>query len=306
MNTVVDTIPGRKAATIGMFDGVHAGHRFLLHRLIDEALSRKLEPSVVTFSNHPLGVVRPGAVVPLLSDAREKIRLIEQEGINDCLMLDFDRRLQSMSAYGFMEMLHSDHAIDLLLLGFNNRFGSDRGLGIDDYKALGKKCGVEVLQAPEFLIGGETVSSSVVRNMIASGDVERAAQMLGRPYSISGIVVPGRQLGRTIGFPTANLQPLSEEKIMPREGVYAARAITADGLSCPAMVNIGHRPTVDGPGAPESIEAHLIGIDKNLYGQQLSLEFISYLRSERKFDTVAALRSQLSLDRAAVLSILPQ
>lgn len=294
----------RRAASIGMFDGVHAGHAFLLRCLGDVARERGLRSCAVTFRNHPLSLIRPEVAPKLLSTSDEKLSQLAAAGADDCLLLDFDRQLCSTTSEEFMTMLHGRYGVAALLLGFNNNFGCDRGLSFDDYRVIGERVGVEVLKAPEFRENGCGVSSSSIRRVVASGDVAQAAWLLGRRYTLTGTVVAGKQLGRTIGFPTANILPDCAEKLVPGNGVYAARAVTPTGLVFPAMVNIGHRPTVDRPSAPVSIEAHLIGFSDDLYGRSVTLEFMEFLRGESRFSSVDSLRSQLESDRAATLSII--
>lgn len=292
---------GRRAASVGMFDGVHAGHAFLLRCLGDVARERGLRSCAVTFRNHPLSEIRPDAAPRLLSTSGEKLSLLAAAGADDCLLLHFDWQLRSMSSEAFMIMLHDRYGVDALLLGFNNNFGCDRGLSFDDYRAIGERAGVEVLKAPEFRGDGCGVSSSSIRRIVASGDVAQAARLLGRRYTLTGPVVAGKQLGRTIGFPTANILPDCADKLIPGNGVYAARAFAPSGLVFPAMVNIGRRPTVDRPGAPVSIETHLIGFSDDLYSRSVTLEFVEFLRGESRFNSIDALRSQLENDRDATL-----
>ncbi len=292
----------RRIAAVGMFDGVHAGHRFLLSGLRDAAAERGLDSCVVTFANHPLSVIAPDRAPRLLSTSLEKINLLGKTEIDSCIMLPFDERLRRLSAQEFMTLLRDEYGVASLMLGFNNSFGCDRSLSARDYVEIGAETGLEVLLATELPADGCHVSSSAIRREIASGDVLAASVMLGRDYSISGTVVEGKQLGRTIGFPTANIRVTDPTKLIPGNGVYAARAITADGTVYPAMVNIGHRPTVDTAGSPVSIEAHLIGLDRPIYGEELTLCFIRYMRPEQQFDSVEALKSRLALDRLDLLS----
>ncbi len=290
-------------AAIGMFDGVHLGHRFLIGRLADEAHARGMRAVAVTFSRHPLAVIAPEREPGLLTSAHEKCRLLREAGADEVVMIDFTPELRKLTAEQFMRQLHDRHAIESLVIGYDHRFGSDSPKS-EDYPAIGERAGVEVTIAPPRDEGQTQISSSMVRRQLAQGDVEGAAAALGRPYSLDGIVESGKQLGRTIGFPTANLRP-DTARMLPAEGVYAARAILPDGQTHPAMVNIGRRPTVDATGAPLSIEAHLIGYEGDLYGSRLDLQFMKRLRGECRFDTVDALRRQLTLDRAHTLTALP-
>lgn len=305
-----------------MFDGVHSGHRYLLDQLRLQAAERSLKPLVITFTNHPLSVIAPDKAPRLLTSPLEKAALIRSEGFlgDEILLLPFDVKLRSTSAAGFLGMLRGRFDCAALLMGFNNRFGHDAPGDFASYKQLAANAGIELIQARE-LPARAGVSSSEIRRLIAAGEVADAAALLGRPYTLTGTVVRGKALGRTLGFPTANLHTPST-LILPAPGVYAATATIAPPLfpstvasrqasskaevSYPAMVNIGSRPTVDDPGAPLSVEAHIIGLpeETNLYDCRLTLSFVDRLRSERRFASLEALRAQLLLDRAAALAAL--
>ena len=334
----------QRIAVVGMFDGVHSGHRYLLDQLRLQAAERSLKPLVITFTNHPLAVIAPEKAPRLLTSPLEKAALIRREGFlgDEILLLPFDEKLRSTSAAGFLGMLRGRFGCAALLMGFNNRFGHDAPSDFASYKQLAANAGIELIQARE-LPAREGVSSSEIRRLIAAGEVADAAALLGRPYSLTGTVVRGKALGRTLGFPTANLHTPST-LILPAPGVYAATATIAPPpfssgtnplfssqassetnpgapfpstvasrkasskaeVSYPAMVNIGSRPTVDDPGAPLSVEAHIIGLPEgtNLYDCRLTLSLVDRLRSERRFASLEALRAQLLLDRAAALEAL--
>lgn len=288
----------RRIAAIGMFDGVHAGHRLLLDFLHRQGLLRGLRPAVVTFNNHPVELVAPERAPKLLSSASDKLEAIRAEGIDDIILLQFDEALRRMSARSFMQMLHDAYSVDCLVVGYDHRFGHDRSEGFDDYVRIGRELGIEVLRAPEL----EGVSSTAVRKALEAGNAEYAAQLLGHSYYIDGTVVAGKRLGRTIGFPTANLSPISPRTLIPARGVYVADvSIDGSGTKMRAMLNIGHRPTVDAPGAPDTIEVHVLGYEGDLYGHLMRVYFLHRLRSEEAFDSLEALREQLCADRRAAL-----
>lgn len=273
-----------KAAVVGVFDGVHAGHRHLLHQLKEIARRRGLKPVAVTFSRHPLELVAPGAVPSQICTADERERLLRKEGVEP-LWLDFTPELRAMTAKQFLELLRAK-GVGLLLMGFNNRIGSDRRCGAELTDGA-----VEVLTADELPEGG--VSSSEVRGAVESGDMERAARMLGRPFALEGEVIAGRQVGRTIGFPTANIR-VRPGMLMPPNGVY--EAAVGDRK---AVVNIGCRPTLDN-GSDITVEVHLLDFDGNLYGKTLSVEFLRRLRREMKFGSLDELKAQISRDIESV------
>ena len=273
-----------KAAVVGVFDGVHAGHRHLLHQLKEIARSRGLKPVAVTFSRHPLEIVAPGAVPPQICTAAERERLLREEGVEP-LWLDFTPELRALTAMQFLEMLR-DNGITLLLMGFNNRIGADRRSGAE--LADGP---IEVITAEELPEGG--VSSSEVRGAVARGEMERAAHMLGRPFALEGEVVAGRRVGRTIGFPTANVR-VGAGALMPPNGVY--EAVVGDRK---AVVNIGCRPTLDN-GSDITVEVHLLDFEGNLYGKTLKVDFLRRLRPEMKFGSLDELKAQIARDIESV------
>lgn len=272
-----------------MFDGVHLGHQYLISQLkehCDEAVA-------VTFTNHPLWVIKGEREPRLLSTPAEKSGLLGALDVSPVL-LPFDEQLRHMTAEEFIRMLAREHGIDRLVLGFNNSIGSDRRTAADD-NALCNATGVEIIRATE-LPGDIKVNSSAIREMVAAGDVKHAAALLGRNYTLNGTVVHGKKLGRTIGFPTANIDVDSADKLIPALGVYAADAITTDGRKYRAVVNIGRRPTVDNPAASVTIEAHLDGFTGSLYDQPLTLHFLDRLRGERKFADLDELKAAIASD----------
>lgn len=295
----------RHIAVVGMFDGLHAGHRFLLDRLKDEGRSHGLTPLAITFSNHPLEIIAPEKAPKLLSTPAEKSLLFEATGITADI-IPFDNALRMTSAGDFLRMLAARYGVTTMMLGFNNRFGHDAPRDFDTYRRMALDCGIDIMQAPELTLATRHVSSSAVRDLLAGqGDVASAAQMLCRPYALTGTVTGGKRIGRTIGFPTANIAPSDGRKLIPLPGVYAATAILPDNNTCPSVVNIGHRPTVEkNAGAPISIEAHLIGFDGDLYGKELTLAFIDRIRAEQRFPDLETLRKRIENDRAEALAIL--
>ncbi|MDE6117111.1 MAG: riboflavin biosynthesis protein RibF [Duncaniella sp.] len=291
----------RRIAAVGMYDGVHLGHRFLIDYMQAEAKSRGLVPSVVTFSRHPLALVRPLEAPGLLTTLEERVRYLGDAGVEDIVLLSFNDNIRYMSAREFLGMLRKKFGIDALIVGFNNRFGHDRLEGFEQYREIGRELGIDVISAPEYRGKGAPISSSVIRKYLRTGEPEKAAQALGHHYAVRGIVVNGNQLGRTIGFPTANVVPVDSASIVPKGGVYAAFVTTPDGERRKAMVNIGFRPTVADENAPGklSIEAHIFDYVGYLYDEEVVIEFVKFMRPEKKFATTDKLKSQLADDAAA-------
>lgn len=275
-----------KAAVTGTFDGVHRGHQFLLSALKKEATARGLEPIAVTFSQHPLSVIAPYRVPERLGSLAERKAAIKRQGVGT-IVLDFNEELRGLTAEEYLGMLNQRYGINLLLLGFNNRIGSDQ----KGAKELAGRsiAGVEVLAADEHPT--LPVSSSAIRTALSEGNITAANRMLGRPYTLSGRIVKGKQIGRTLGFPTANLEPENGLAI-PAPGVYVGEA--SGHIS---VINIGRRPTVEGRNdAPISIEAHLIDYSGNLYGTEMQLKFFARLRGEKKFSSIEELKKAISND----------
>ena len=262
-------------ATIGFFDGVHGGHRFLIRQVREAAALRGLASAVITFPEHPRAVMHPDFHPELLTTCNEKLELLAQTGIDRCVLLDFTPELAALSARQFMEMLHGQYAIRALVIGYDHRFGHGRSEGPASDCPL-------------------PVCSSSVRRLLREGDVASAARYLGYPYFLNGIVVGGFRMGRRIGYPTANLQVNDECKIIPARGVYAVR-VEVDGCIYGGMLNIGCRPTFDN-GANATIEAHIFDFKSDIYNHSLRLFFVQRIRSERKFASVEELVAQLHQD----------
>ncbi len=283
------------AAAIGTFDGVHRGHEAVIAKLRDVSDERHLTPIAVTFDRHPLDLIAPERAPKAITTTERKARLLKDAGVTP-VVLPFDETMRATTALDWMRRLKRDYNVAAIVVGYDNTFGSDGvNLSIADYRRLGQSLGIDIIEAP-FVAA---VSSSAIRKAVGEGDVKRAAEMLGRPYRLTGTVVDGNRLGRTIGFPTANINP-DPTLAIPADGVYAATAILSDGSKHPAMVNIGRRPTVR-RGEQRTIEAHVINWKGDLYGSQIGLDFTSRLRDEVRFNSIEALRAQLEKDRLAAL-----
>jgi len=292
----------RRGAIVGMFDGVHLGHQSLAGELHAASLARGLVPTAFTFDRHPLSVVSPGNEPRLLTPLPAKISLLRQAGATDVSVLTFNDGLRRLTSAQFLHMLHVEYGVEMLIVGFNHRFGSDTGATFDHYAATGAGEGIEVIHSAEFVMPGldERISSSNIRASLVRGDITIANTMLGRPYCITGTVAHGRGIGHTIGFPTANVEPESGSALIPAAGVYVARCTTG-GRSYRAIVNIGRCPTVT-DGTRLTIEAHLLDFHGDLYNLDMCVEFLARLRDERKFPSLDALAAQLQADRLAALN----
>lgn len=279
----------KRIATIGFFDGVHKGHQFLFEHLRKEADERGLEPLIVTFDTHPRAVLQSDYMPQILTSLPERETLLNRYG--KVLVLPFDQ-VQPLTAAEFMQRLHDEQDVSVLLMGYDHRFGSDRLTRIQDYRRLAEPIGIEVLMLPEFVDGELHVSSTEIRQALMNGNIVVANELLGRPYSIIGTVVHGKGMGRTIGFPTANIEPQDPHKILPRRGVYIARVDTPTVNDAMAFVNIDRNGI---------IEAHIPSFKGDLYGAQLKLRFVRFLREERQFSNLEDLKAQIKEDIDSIL-----
>lgn len=291
MNHAEQNTAGR-VATVGTFDGVHRGHRAVLQTVKRIADAEGLRPAVITFDRHPLEVVAPERAPKRLMTPADEAATLASLGL-EVEVIPFTRELMGLSAGEWMERMARDMGVRTLVVGYDNTFGRDGiDMSVADYIRLGRLHGIEVVKAP--IVPG--ISSSAIRRAVGEGRVEKAAGMLGRPYSLEGTVEQGNRLGRTIGFPTANLRP-EAGRLVPANGVYSADAILPGGERRRAVVNIGVRPTV-GDNLRPTVEAHIIGWHGDLYGKELTLEFLRHLRDERRFDSLDSLKRQIEADTA--------
>ena len=291
-------------ATIGFFDGVHRGHKFLIKSVIDRAAEYGLQSAVITFDRHPRLVLHKEFQPRLLTTNDEKLRLLAATGVNRCEMLRFDEQTASLSAYDFMKtVLRGRLNVRRLITGYDNRFGHNRAEGFDDYVRYGLELGMEVERAEAFVLNGVNVSSSVVRSFLSAGETDMASMCLGYHYKIVGTVVSGYHEGRKLGFPTANIDVEDKLKLVPEAGVYAVRVRIGDEPELlDGMMNIGTRPTFD--GTETTLEVNIFGFGGDIYGRKITVEFHRRLREERKFGSVYKLMDQLKADREEACRVL--
>jgi riboflavin kinase/FMN adenylyltransferase len=293
-------------AIIGMFDGVHLGHRLLIDTATTMAKEQKKRTLAITFNNHPLSIINPERCPKLLMTVSERLDALRQAGIDSVIALDFDDNLRRKTAHEFLKMLHDEHGVDEVILGFNQHFGSDRLNTIEEYNNAAKGTGIIVIRAPEYVSQSldSHVCSSAIRKALSSGDIKTANIMLGRQYAICGNVVKGKQLGRTIGFPTANIKPLEARQLIPAKGVYAVTA-EVNGILHRGVMNIGTRPTVDSSEHPEtSLEVYLLDFNEDIYKDFIIVKFADRIRNECKFSNLTELKQQISEDIKQLKDIL--
>lgn len=284
--------------TVGTFDGVHRGHQLVLERLAAAAKARGLPSVLVTFDPHPLQVVNPAAAPPLLTVDDEKSEVLAESPIDYVVVLPFTRTLMGYGADDFVDLvLREQLGLQHLLIGYDHGFGRGRSGDATVLQALGASRGFGVDVVPPVLgSDGRPISSTTIRRAVAGGDLARATDGLGRPYSASGVVVPGAQRGRAIGFRTINVALPPAHKLLPPEGVYAVRVQTPRG-AFGGMMNLGARPTFD--EGESRLEAHLFDVEADFYGQRVRVDLVARLRDIRKFESPEALRAQLQQDEAA-------
>ena len=281
--------------TVGTFDGVHRGHRDVIERLVARSHALKIPSVLVTFDPHPLEIVNPAAAPLLLTTHDEKLEVLAETGIDYMAVVPFTAKLAEYSAEDFVEgVLRRCFRMRELLIGYDHGFGRQRAGNVAVLKTLGERDGFKVqVVEPVSTSDGHSVSSTSIRRAIAGGDLQRAAEALGRPYSVGGRVIEGAQRGRTIGFPTLNLGPPPHRKLLPPEGVYAVRVQTPDG-PVGGMMNLGPRPTFG--DSTTSLEAHLFDTTGSFYGIYVRLDFVARLRETRKFASAEHLTAQLRHD----------
>lgn len=287
-------------ATIGFFDGVHLGHRFLINKVIETAKATGMISAVITLDQHPSRILRPKSPTLLLSTLKEKLKLLEQTGIDYVFVLHFDEELAALSAQSFMLTVLKDRLnVQKLIIGYDNKFGNNPKEGFEEYVAYGKELGIEVFQNPELTADNKHICSSAIRHFIANSQIEAANIALGYEFSLSGKVVSGLQNGRELGFPTANLALESTYLIVPKNGVYAVKVhIEGREKLYLGMTNIGRRPTFNGKDI--SIETNIFDFKEDIYGKNIRLSFVKYIREEKKFDRLESLKQQLNIDKGAI------
>lgn len=289
-------------ATLGTFDGVHLGHKKIIERLTQEAEKSNTESLVLTFFPHPRMVLQGNSVIQLLNTIQEKAELLENIGLQNLIIHPFDESFSQLSAEEFVKTILVDQfQIKKIIIGHDHRFGKNRSADINDLIAYGKIYDFEVEQISAQEIDEVSISSTKIRKALLSGDIQLANEYLGYNYFITGTVVKGRQLGRTIGFPTANLKIEEEYKLIPLNGVYIVKSHW-NGKEVFGMMNIGTNPTVD--GKERTIETNFLDLEEDLYGKEMRIYFLQRIRSEEKFDSIDTLKAAIENDKIITQSFI--
>ncbi len=294
-NTVDNLDISKPIVTIGSFDGVHLGHRCMLKQLADYARKVGGSSVIITLWPHPATVLNPNQHFPLLSTLDEKIKLLEETGIDHLIVLPFTKEFSQIEYFDFVaDYLVKRLGTDTLFLGYDNAVGRNGKGHFAELEKLSRQMGFNVLQLEMLSAKSQPVSSTLIRNLLSEGKVDEAGILLDRNYSITGRVVRGNHIGTSMGFPTANVQP-DECKFIPGNGVYAVK-VNVDGKEFLGMLNIGCRPTVSKSDGKTTIEANLFGFNGDLYGKDITVAFLKKIRNERQFPSIDSLCEQLKKD----------
>jgi riboflavin kinase/FMN adenylyltransferase len=290
----LSSLPGSTHLAIGVFDGLHVGHQAVIGRALESARQSSGHAVVVTFDPHPVRVLRPEKAPRLLTSTRHKVRLIDKLGVDAVLLLEFTLEFSKTSPEIFIEKLaRAARHLNQICVGQEWTFGANRSGSIRLLEKMAPKLGFQVASVAPILVDQRVVSSTLIRSAVESGDLASAAKYLGRDFTILGTVTEGRQLGRRLGFPTANLQAHNE--LFPPDGVYAAKAWFRE-REYGGVVNIGIRPTIENESGERTLELHLFDFDQQIYGEDIEVAFVQYLRAEQKFAGVDELQRQIRRD----------
>jgi riboflavin kinase / FMN adenylyltransferase len=288
------SLPGSTHLAIGVFDGLHIGHQAVIGRAQESARQARGKAVVVTFDPHPVRVLRPGKAPRLLTSTRHKLKLIENLGVDAVLLLEFTLEFSKTPPEIFIANLaQAANRLSQICVGQEWTFGANRSGSIRLLEELAPKMGFQVASVPPVFVGERVVSSTLIRSAVESGDLDSAAKYLGRDFTILGTVTAGRQLGRRLGFPTANLRAHNE--LFPPNGVYAAKAWFRENVYG-GVVNIGVRPTIENETGERILELHLFHFDQQIYEEDVEVAFLEYLRPEQKFAGIDELRAQIQRD----------
>ena len=280
--------------TLGTFDGVHQGHKKIIKQLINESRKNNLRSFILTFFPHPRNVLKSNSEVKSISTLEEKTEIFSKLGVQELIIQDFDKSFSSMTAGEFIELLVNNLNLKKIIVGFNHKFGKNRSADINVLKSYSFKYNFEVIEIKAFEIKDLEISSTRIRNAIDGGNIERCNSFLGYNFNILGKVIKGKSIGKSIGFPTANLDIIVNYKILPKNGVYLVKS-TVEKKELYGMMNIGFNPTFG--MNKKTIEVHFFNYNNDLYNKEIRVELLKFIRDEIKFKTIKKLQTQLNSDR---------
>ena len=288
--------------TIGTFDGVHIGHKKILQKVVAEAKKNNLTSAVLTFFPHPRFILNQNSDLKLLNTIEEKKALLNSTGLDALIIHPFDQEFANLSPEQFVKKILVDQLkISKIIIGYDHRFGKNRAADINDLIQFGTKYNFEVEQISAQELNEIAISSTKIRTALNEGNINLANNYLGYLYSFSGKVIKGKQIGRTIGFPTANIEILEPLKLLPKNGVYIVKCLINNQV-VNGIMNIGNRPTVN--GTSQSIEVHLLNFDKDIYGLEITVKMIDFIRNEQKFENLDQLKSQIQKDKIQAVNFI--
>jgi riboflavin kinase/FMN adenylyltransferase len=303
-HSIDEFVPLRNAVvTIGTFDGVHIGHRKIISGIKELAESTGGETVLLTFFPHPRMILHPeDESLKLINTINEKAELLEQLGVDHLIITPFSRDFSNQTAEGYLcDVLVNKIGTKKIVIGYDHRFGKDRQGGLDDFLRLGPVYGFDVVEIPEQDINEVAISSTRIRTALLSGEIELANTFLGYPFFITGMVVRGDQIGRQIGYPTANIIISERYKLIPGDGIFAVKVKVAEA-TYNGMAYIGTRPTLN--GLTHNIEVNIFDFDQDIYNQQIRMEFHNFVRGDMKFPTLDGLKAQIAKDKVEVMGLL--
>ena len=295
---IMDNKESDNYVALGSFDGLHYGHLSLVRKTVEVAREKNGKSMVFTYKNHPKTIVKPDSVPKLIMDLDTRLEYLEEENVDIVVLRSFTKEFMSMEAENFIKLLCEDYNVKGIVVGFNFRFGHKNLGNVDVLKNLQKKYGYELYIMDPYTYKGNTISSTRIRNCILEGEVKEATNMLSKPYSIKGKVIHGRHIGRTIGFPTANLE-FNEKMVIPGKGVYYTNVKYKDRVF-KGITSVGNNPTVNGKEL--TIETFILNFDKMIYDEELKVYFIEKIRGEMKFDSIDKLVAQIKKDEDFAMS----
>ena len=297
----------KPVVTIGTFDGVHLGHQKVILRLQEFAKQHDGETVIFTFHTHPRLVTSPNeGNLRLLTTLNEKINLFEKYGIDHLVVYAFDKEFSELSYTEFVEkILVEKIGTHCLVVGYDHKFGKNREGGFDYLQKCAEKFSFEIERLDALAVDKDNVSSTKIRNALENGDIEKANRFLGYQFTLHGKVVEGKQLGRTLGFPTANIEASDKHKIIPGYGVYAVK-VEINGAEYKGMLNIGTRPTFNNNADNRSIEVNIFDFENDIYSKEITLKFVGKIRDEQRFGSIEMLVDQLKKDKITAMNIIPE